>query len=132
MTVTITRAQRDALYQEMLTDLTAVGDIYITLNADDGDAARRLWRRFEPELRLLDQIGWDAADPREQVAVDLPPELLVRALTHLQERAEHVVGERIAEHDESPAIAQRALEVLAACRSALSQFADSQRGGDGR
>jgi putative protein kinase ArgK-like GTPase of G3E family len=130
MTVTITRAQREALYQEMLTDLSGVGDIYITLNAGNGDGARRLWQRFDAELRLLDQLGWDAADPREQVAVDLRPGSLVRVLAHMQERAEHTVSEELADRDENRAIAQRAVEVLAACRSVLAQLADSEQGGD--
>jgi hypothetical protein len=47
--VTITRGQRDALYEEMLSDLTRAGDIYVALGKGDGEEARRLWRRFEAE-----------------------------------------------------------------------------------
>jgi hypothetical protein len=128
MTVTITRAQRDALYEEMLTDLTAVGDIYLALNNGDGARARRLWRRFEPELRLLEQLGWNPVEPLERFTIDLPHEVLVRALGVLQDRAEHAVGEHLDEPAESLQIAQRALQALGACRGALSQLADAQAG----
>jgi hypothetical protein len=123
MTVTITRAQRDALYQEMLTDLTAVGDIYLALNNGDGTQARRLWQRFDPELRLLDQLGWNPVESFDRFEIVLPDEVLVRALGDLQERAEHAVGEHLDEPNESLQIAQRALQALGACRGALSQLA---------
>jgi len=80
MIVTITRAQRDALYEEMLSDLTGVGDIYLALNNRDDEAARRLWQRFEAELRLLDQLGWSPVEPLDRFEIDLPQEVLVRAL----------------------------------------------------
>jgi hypothetical protein len=126
MTVTITRAQRDALYEEMLTDPTAVGDIHLELDNGDGEEARRLWRRFEAELRLLDELGWAAVEPCEQFAIDLPPALLVRALAHLQERSEHAVGEHLNAPDDSLEIAQQAVQVLAACRGAFEQLADQR------
>jgi hypothetical protein len=57
MTVTVTRATSDALHEEMLGDVTAVGAVYLALSKGEGEGARRLWR-FEPELRLLDEIDW--------------------------------------------------------------------------
>jgi hypothetical protein len=126
MTVTITRAQRDALYEEMLTDLTAVGDIHLELDKGNGEDARQLWRRFEAELRLLDQLGWNPVEPREQFAIDLPPELLVRALGHLEERAEQTVGEHLAQPNNSLEITRQAVQVLGACRGAFEQLADQR------
>lgn len=128
MTVTITRAQRDALYQEMLTDLTAVGDIYLALNNGDGTQARRLWQRFDPELRLLDQLGWNPVESFDRFEIVLPDEVLVRALGDLQDRAERAVGEHLDEPNESLQIAQRALQVLGACRGALSELAAKRAG----
>jgi hypothetical protein len=40
-----------------------VGDIYLALSNRDGELAQRLWRRYEPELRLLDQLGWSPVEP---------------------------------------------------------------------
>jgi hypothetical protein len=38
--ITIDRKQRDAIYQEILTELTGSGDIWAELHAGDYDAAR--------------------------------------------------------------------------------------------
>jgi hypothetical protein len=96
MTVTISRAQRDALYEEAVDDLSAVGDIEVALDSGKGEEARYLWRRFDADLRLLDQIGWARTDPREEFTIDLPPELLVRVLGRMEDRAEHAISEHLA------------------------------------
>jgi len=122
MPITITRAHRDALYEELLTDLTRVGDIYLALENGDGQLAQRLWRRYDAELRLLDQLGWSPVEPVERFAIDLPQELLVRALGGLRERAEQVVETHITEPKEGVEVAQRAVNMLAACRGTLAQL----------
>jgi len=123
MSVTITRAQRDALYEEVLGELTGVGDIYICLDHGDAEQARRLWERFEGQLRLLDDIGWGAVEAQERFSLDMPHELLVRTLGRLQERAEQAVGSHISEPKDGVEIAERGLRVIGACRAALGQLA---------
>ncbi len=129
MSVTITRAQRDALYEEVLGELTGVGDIYLCLNKGDAEQARRLWARFESQLRLLDEIGWSEVEPRDRFSIELPHDLLVRALGRLQERAEQAVGSHISEPKDGVEVAQRGLQVIGACRDVLRQLA-SQRVGE--
>jgi hypothetical protein len=124
MAITITRAQRDALYEEVLTDLTGVGDIYHVLNGGHPDGARRMWRRFDAEFRLLDEIGWERDDGRERFVIDLPADVLVMVLGDLQQRAEETLGEHVILPREGTDLAQRALDVLGACRGALREFAE--------
>jgi hypothetical protein len=57
MNMTINRTYRDALYDGLMTDLTAIGDIFGHLHNDEPLQAKRLRRRFEVELRLLDDLG---------------------------------------------------------------------------
>jgi hypothetical protein len=83
---------------------------------------------FRAELRLLDQLGWSPVEPVERFAIDLPQEVLVRALGGLQERAEQIVGTHIAEPKDGVEVAQRAVHALAACRGALTQLAVEQAG----
>lgn len=130
MPVTISRAHRDALYAEVVDVLAAIDDIQLELENGEGEEARRLWRRFDAVLRLLDQLGWDPVQPRDQVAIDLPPELLVRALGQLEERAEHGVREHLARPNDSLEIAQQAIHVIAACRGAIEQLADQRAWGE--
>ena len=120
MRITINRTERDALYAELLTDLAGVGDIYHVLHSGDVDAARDLWRSYEAEFRLLDQLGWRLDDPREQFVVDIPHELHVRALEDLRDLAQDRVTEPLAEPRRCLDIAERALQVLGAYRDALA------------
>jgi hypothetical protein len=72
MNLTITRTERDALYDSLVTDLSAVGDISIDLDNDEPAHAKRLRRRFEVELRLLDDLGWEKEPDREQFELTMP------------------------------------------------------------
>jgi hypothetical protein len=122
MPVTITRAHRDALYEELPTELTGLEDVYLALSNGDGELARDLWRRFDAELRLLDQLGWAPVEPIEEFAIDLPRDVLIRAVGRLQERAEQALDAHVNAPREDLQIAQHAVHVLAACRGAIAQL----------
>jgi|GEM_PF-4136259 len=119
MTVTITRAHRDARYEELLTDLTAVRDGDLELGQGAGEQGRRLRRRFEPELGLRGQLDRNNAGPRGRVETELQAARFASVLGVLQDRAEHAAGRRAVEE---PGVAQRACEVLAACDDARRQL----------
>ncbi len=72
MTLTINRCERDALYDGVMTDLTALDDIYTNLHNDEPAKARRLWRRFAVELRLLDDLGWEREPGAKRFSLTLP------------------------------------------------------------
>ena len=54
----ITREERDALWDTLVTDLMTVGDLALVLSRGDQDAALRLHQRHLQNVRLLDHIGW--------------------------------------------------------------------------
>ena len=81
--ITINRSERDAIYQEVLTDLTGVGDIDIALRNDDYETARRYRRRFEDDMRLLDDLGWEPDQDRDEFELTMPPDGLARVLERL-------------------------------------------------
>jgi hypothetical protein len=72
MNITINRNDRDAIYDGLMTDLTAIGDIFSHLHNDEPTHARRLRRRFEVELRLLDDLGWEKEPESERCELTLP------------------------------------------------------------
>ena len=59
MSLTINRRYRDALYDGLMTDFTAIGDIFSHLHNNEPARAQRLHRRFAAELQLLDHLGWE-------------------------------------------------------------------------
>ncbi|HUB73504.1 MAG TPA: hypothetical protein VL979_05665 [Solirubrobacteraceae bacterium] len=73
MGMTINRRYRDALYDGLMTDLTAHDDIFTHLRNDETADAKRLHNRFKGELRLLDDLGWERAPETEQFELTVPP-----------------------------------------------------------
>jgi hypothetical protein len=53
MSLTITAAQRDALYDQILDRLSGIGDIELAIQLENYDAAERLGREYSDDLRLL-------------------------------------------------------------------------------
>jgi hypothetical protein len=53
-TIKLNREQRYAIYGELVLDLSDTGDIRINLDGEDYDAARQLGRRYEDDMRLLE------------------------------------------------------------------------------
>jgi hypothetical protein len=87
MGMTINRAYRDALYDGLMTDLTAHSDIFRHLSDDEATEAKRLHHRFKGELRLLDDLGWEREPEAEQFELTMPPRDLRPIIERLYWRA---------------------------------------------
>jgi hypothetical protein len=57
MAIVLDRAQRDAVYGFVVSDLAEAGDLALVLAADEIKRAQWLRRNFEQATQLLDQIG---------------------------------------------------------------------------
>jgi hypothetical protein len=76
MPVTITRPQRDAIYEMVITHLTAIGDVWLCVKRRDFADAKAMGRKFAEDLRPLEDLGWSEAIERETVTLTMPPGLL--------------------------------------------------------
>jgi len=103
MGITINRRYRDAIYDGLMTDLSAIGDIFSHLHNDEPAKARRLHRRFTAELRLLDDLCWEQEPDANEFELTMPArelrpviervywsavssdELIDEAITHLSD-----------------------------------------------
>jgi hypothetical protein len=72
MAVVLDRAQRDAVWRFVVADLPDVGDLGRELNHGDVEAARRLRRRFDEDVRLLDLLGWSKDGDRQSYEIAIP------------------------------------------------------------
>ena len=80
MRPTITAAQREALYDQLLDRLSGIGDIELAIQAQDYAEAERIAREYCEDLRLLlDGLGIGEGNGRP-VALATCPEVLRRAL----------------------------------------------------
>jgi hypothetical protein len=95
--VVLDGVQRDAVYQFVLIDLAQLGGIAAVAKSGDLDCVWRLRQRFEGDLWVLDEIGWEERGDRELYTVALPAEVLRAVFGRLQEQATQVIGESMSE-----------------------------------
>lgn len=97
-TATITREQRDGIYELVRNHLGAIGDIWIAFEQDkEFVLAERLGLEFGEDLRLLQDIGWEPNDGRERFELTMPLHDLMELLQRLHGEAAHVLIESGAE-----------------------------------
>lgn len=117
---TITAAQRDALYRQILDRLRNAGDLSLLVEQDDPGAARRLAREVTDELQLvLDGLGWGETS-NVGVELDLPSAQLRRTLGRLRERAVEQREASSQELDDTQTPYERALIVIETCDQVLA------------
>jgi hypothetical protein len=122
MGMTINRRYRDALYDGLMTDLTAHDDIFTYLRNDETANAKRLHHRFRGELRLLDDLGWERELDAEQFELTMPPRELRpiiervywSAVSRLNNAPEELTEECLANLNEA----------VVACPEMLARLAD--------
>jgi hypothetical protein len=81
--LTITRAQRDAIYEIVIPHLTAIGDVWLCVKRREFAEAKKMSREFAQELRLLEGLGWSEAIDHDTVTLTGPPDELTRTVTRL-------------------------------------------------
>jgi hypothetical protein len=87
MALTITKEQRDALYDQIVDRLNGIGDVWLAVCARDYEAAQRLARDYSDDLRLVvDDLGW-ADGPAEPIELTTPPDVLRRVFGRLYDAA---------------------------------------------
>ncbi len=127
MAITINREQRDAVHQEIMLDLTGVGDIFHALNGDDYEKAREYRRRFEDDMRLLDDLGWEPEQEADEFELTMPRPDLARALRRLDASARSMLHSHIVEPIEERRYAERALVAQGAYGDVLAQLVGGER-----
>jgi hypothetical protein len=123
MPLVITRAQRDAIYEMLLTRLTGIGDVWISVHGGDFGTAKRLGRDFAEDLRLIEDLGWTETTDRETVALTVPPDELTRTLARLHQDAAGSLGTYVSRPKDDEERAQRDLAASEALGEILSQLA---------
>jgi hypothetical protein len=125
MPVTITRVQRDAIYELVITRLTAIGDVWMSIKRREFADAKKMGREFAEDLRLLEDLGWAETIDRDTVSLTQPPEELTSALARLHTEASTSVGAYVSRPKEEEALAERDLAACDALGAILSRLAQS-------
>jgi hypothetical protein len=120
MSPTITAAQRDALYDQILDRLSGIGDIEVAIKAENYDDAERIGRDYSDDLRLLlDDLGIGDGDGKP-VELTTPSDVLRRVLPRLQLLARNYTASLKPEMVEVQELSERNRLVSEACESVLA------------
>lgn len=130
MAVKVGREQRDAIHAEVMGVLTGTGDVYLELERGDYEAARRLRRRFEDAMRLLDDLGWEPDAAGEEFELSMPARDLARAVRLLGANAAATLQSQIVEPIEQGESTLRAIAAQTACGDVLAQLAAADANGE--
>jgi len=130
MGMTINRRYRDALYDGLMTDLSAHSDLFTLLRNDEATEAKRLHHRFTGELRLLDDLGWEREPEAERFELTMAPRELRpiiervywSAVASLNNEPDELVDEAVANLTEATVACPEMLARLA------DEFMDGQQG----
>jgi hypothetical protein len=105
---TITREQRDAIYEVVMNRLSGIEDVWMALEQPDFATAKRLGRLFAEDLRLLEDLGWSDRIDGETVELTLPLVELTRMITRLHKDSAGSLGTYVLRYS------SRRLTILAA------------------
>ena len=122
MSVRITAAERDALYDQIYVRLSGIDDLWRVVQREDWEVAERLACEYSDELHLvLEDLGWGETSD-EAVELKTPPDVLRRVLGRIQRRAE---GQERAEEEERAEGRRREeqrQQAMDACRRVLAEL----------
>jgi hypothetical protein len=128
MSRTITAAQRDAVYDQLLDRLSGIGDIELAIQSENYDAAKRLVREYADDLQLLENLGF-GDQHRKPVELTAPPEALRRTLPRLRELAQNHTSSLEPELVEASQIRKRNRLVSEACEAVLADLDQAEDAG---
>lgn len=129
--VVISRAHRDALYDELLTDLHQFRDLDGLVYGDDAgvpgpEDCERIGRCVTDALRLIQDggVGWGYAEGDEPVYLTLPPEELRRIM--LSQRRRFAVAHQARQRDKESTQAEwdRLAKAREVCADVLDQLGE--------
>jgi hypothetical protein len=122
MGLTVTAAQRDALYDQILDRLSGIGDIEMAIQAENYGDAERIGREYSDDLRLLlDDLGVGEGDGRP-LELTTSPDVLRRVLPRLRERAQRHSASLEPEWSEASDLRERNRLVAEACAAVLTDL----------
>lgn len=122
MSVRVSAAERDALYDQIFVRLSGIDSLWFAAENEEWDKADRLAQEYIDDLRLiLEDLGWGEGDT-EALELRTPPDVLRRALTRMQEQAEAQQKAEEEEREESRSREERRQRLMQTCRRVLAEL----------
>lgn len=126
MAITISREQRDAVYQEVVLDLNGLTDLWTEFDDGNFDRARELRDRFVLDMRLLDDLGWEPEAEGESFDLTMAGVDLAAVVSHLVVQTGAILHTHIVEPIERTPHAERSVKAQGALATILGQLAQGK------
>jgi len=126
----ITRAQRDAIYEIVISHLTAIGDVWLCVERREFAEAKKMGREFAEDLRLLEDLGWSETIDRDTVALTAAADELTQTLARLHRRAARALGVYVSRPKADEELAQRDLAASETLGQILGELARQAGAGE--
>lgn len=123
MAITISRGQRDAIHKEIALDLSGLTDLWTEFGRGEFERARELRRRFERDMRLLDDLGWEPEQDRDEFELTMEAADLAAAIVHLNTQTGAILHTDIVEPIERSPDTARSVMAQIAFGAILAQLA---------
>jgi hypothetical protein len=91
-TLSITKAQRDAIHDLVLAHLECIGGLRYAIEREEFAAAESMGLEFGADLRLMEDLGWGPSD-HETMELTMPAEDIAEVLVRLRGEAEAALAE---------------------------------------
>ena len=124
MGIFLVNSQRDEVYQYLLVDVSGIADLTTLIRGGELVLARRLRVRFEEDMRLLDQIGWEPKGKKEVYAITLASDDIRGIFRRLLAHALQLIDEPGAR---SPAVLKLAASVAEVASIVLNELPGGTR-----
>jgi hypothetical protein len=125
MSLTITRSQRDAIYELVSDHLSGIDAVWFAHNGGDATAARRHAHEFAQDFQLLDSLGWTKTVEAETVELTVAPAQLAATLVRLHRDAVASLDSYVSRPKDDEALAQQHLLAAETLGELLGQLADA-------
>ena len=127
MTIRLSVAHRDALYEHILNRLSGINDLWKAVEARDYERATRFGWEYSDFLRLiLDDLDWGDG-PGRSVELSAPPDVLGRVFSVLRDLAVGLQASEAADLAQLREHEERNNLVIEACDSVLADLRDEQQ-----
>lgn len=122
MSITITRDERDALYERIVMRLNGIDDVYRVVEDEDWAAAQKLGQEFSDLLRFVcEDLGWGKR-AEETVPLSTPPEVLSRTVEAVSDLANADGAHFEAERQDAEAQEKEARYLQRTCERLLGEL----------
>lgn len=102
-TVTITADQREAVYSYVHDRLSALGDVLKSIERGDYATAERMGGEFRQDFQLLDALGWQPQDGRDEFSLTMGADDLASLIDRLRKDATGTLSESPEERETTEA-----------------------------